>query len=73
MRCVVRIVAVSPFDAEKYHADGRYGIILTLEDSTARIHASLDGLDGVMLQIIYCNKSKEILTLQIKTFHFDLY
>lgn len=48
VRCVVRIVAVSPFDAEKYRADGRYGIILTLEDPTARIHASLNGLDGDM-------------------------
>ncbi|XP_024025795.1 protection of telomeres protein 1b isoform X2 [Morus notabilis] len=48
VRCVVRVVAVSPFDVEKFCFDGRNGIILTLDDPTARIHASLNGHDGGM-------------------------
>ncbi|XP_044505501.1 protection of telomeres protein 1b isoform X2 [Mangifera indica] len=49
-RCVVRVVAAFPCRAEDLLCNsGRYGLRLTLEDPTARIHAFVYAEDGVKL------------------------
>jgi len=48
-KCVVRVVAATPYQAELLCSPttGRYNMRLTLEDSTARIHAYVSDEDGV--------------------------
>lgn len=47
-KCVVRVVAAMPCQAEYLRSsDGTYRMRLTLEDSTARIHAFVIAEDGV--------------------------
>ncbi|KAK3028193.1 hypothetical protein RJ639_039476 [Escallonia herrerae] len=47
-RCVVRVIAAFPWQAADFRSPtGTYRIRLTLEDSTARIHAFLFAEDGV--------------------------
>ncbi|KAF3437156.1 hypothetical protein FNV43_RR19909 [Rhamnella rubrinervis] len=45
-KCVVRVVAAFPWQAENFIYRGTYRIRLTLEDPTARIHAYLYAEDG---------------------------
>lgn len=53
-KCVVRVVAVLPCQAEKLCSpSGTYRIRLTLEDPTARIHAFVVAEDGVRTNFIY--------------------
>ncbi|XP_062118032.1 protection of telomeres protein 1b-like isoform X2 [Humulus lupulus] len=44
--CVVRVVALYPWQAKDFCSRGIYRVRLTLEDPTARIHAYLYGEDG---------------------------
>ncbi|XP_050222013.1 protection of telomeres protein 1b-like isoform X2 [Mercurialis annua] len=45
--CIVRVVAAFPWQVQTYFSDdGTYGIRLTIEDPTGRIHAYLYGEDG---------------------------
>lgn len=46
-KCVVRVVAAFPWQAQDFYSCGTYRIRLTLEDPTARIHAYLYAEDGV--------------------------
>ncbi|KAJ1390156.1 protection of telomeres protein 1b [Sesbania bispinosa] len=47
-KCVVRVVAASPYSAEDlWSPDGTYRMRLTLEDSTSRLHAFIVAEDGV--------------------------
>ncbi|KAK7358122.1 hypothetical protein VNO77_00043 [Canavalia gladiata] len=48
-KCVVRVVAVVPCQAENLSPDGIYNMQLTLEDSTARIRAFVVAEDGETL------------------------
>ncbi|KAJ1390155.1 hypothetical protein SESBI_37693 [Sesbania bispinosa] len=49
-KCVVRVVAASSYRVEElWSPDGTYRMRLTLEDPTARIHASAVAKDGVTL------------------------
>ncbi|EEF31902.1 conserved hypothetical protein [Ricinus communis] len=45
-KCIVRVVAAFPWQAEDFSHLGTYGIRLTIEDPTARIHAFLFAEDG---------------------------
>ncbi|XP_050234894.1 protection of telomeres protein 1b [Mercurialis annua] len=46
-KCIVRAVAAFPWEVEDYcNSDGTYGIRLTIEDPTARIHAYIYAEDG---------------------------
>ncbi|XP_030493574.2 protection of telomeres protein 1b-like [Cannabis sativa] len=47
--CVVRVVAMYPWQAKDFSFNGVYRVRLTLEDATARIHAYLYGKDGTKL------------------------
>lgn len=65
-RCVVRVVAAFPCRAEDLLCNsGRYGLRLTLEDPTARIHAFVYAEDGVStslpLKFIYIHSFSFIL------------
>ncbi|XP_062109722.1 protection of telomeres protein 1a-like [Humulus lupulus] len=44
--CVVRVVALYPWQAKDFCSCGIYRVRLTLEDPTARIHVYLYGEDG---------------------------
>lgn len=47
-KCVVRVVAAMPYLAKNLLSSiGKYRMQLTLEDSTARVHAFVTGKDGV--------------------------
>jgi hypothetical protein len=55
-KCVVRVVAVQPYQAENFCSFiGKYMMRLTLEDPTTRIHAFVFNKDGETIFDSYPN------------------
>lgn len=51
-RCVVRFIQVFPRDVRRFHdLNGKFKLLATLEDATARVHASLYADEGVNILI----------------------